>query len=113
MTEQEWLASDEVTKQWISKGCTDCHGTGRIADGKLDSFRLSLLADALEDAGCSVGEVREFNDGGISYWYNEAFPNDHHLTPDRAAVHPLLEHLRSPGPHYRGMWSLDLILGKS
>jgi hypothetical protein len=24
-----------------------------------------------------------------------------------------LEHLRSAGPHYRGMWSLDLILGKS
>lgn len=25
----------------------------------------------------------------------------------------LLEHLRSPGPHYRGMWSLDLVLGKA
>lgn len=25
----------------------------------------------------------------------------------------LLGHLRSPGPHYKGMWSLDLILGKS
>jgi len=24
----------------------------------------------------------------------------------------LLSHLRSPGPHYRGMWSLDLVLGK-
>jgi hypothetical protein len=24
----------------------------------------------------------------------------------------LVAHLRSPGPHYRGMWSLDLLLGK-
>lgn len=24
----------------------------------------------------------------------------------------LLAHLHSPGPHYRGMWSLDLVLGK-
>jgi hypothetical protein len=26
--------------------------------------------------------------------------------------HPLLAHLRSAAPHYRGMWSLDLVLGK-
>ena len=24
----------------------------------------------------------------------------------------LLANLRGPGPHYRGMWSLDLILGR-
>jgi hypothetical protein len=24
----------------------------------------------------------------------------------------VLEHLRSPGPHYRGCWSLDVVLGK-
>jgi hypothetical protein len=39
-----------------------------------------VLADALEDAGCS--------DAG------------------------LLGHLRSPGPHVRGCWALDLVLGK-
>lgn len=27
--------------------------------------------------------------------------------------HAILSHLRSGGPHYRGMWSLDLLLGKS
>ncbi len=43
--------------------------------------RLSVLGDALEDAGC-----------------------------DRA---DLLMHLRSPGPHVRGCWALDLLLGKS
>jgi hypothetical protein len=42
--------------------------------------RLPILADALEDAGCT----------------------------DAA----LLEHLRGPGPHVRGCWALDAILGR-
>ncbi len=46
---------------------------GRFAD-------LLILADALEEAGCTDGE--------------------------------LLGHLRSPGPHVRGCWALDLILGE-
>jgi hypothetical protein len=41
---------------------------------------LPILADALEDAGCT----------------------------DRA----LLDHCRGPGPHVRGCWVIDLILGK-
>jgi len=24
----------------------------------------------------------------------------------------ILDHLRGPGPHYRGCWSVDLILGR-
>jgi hypothetical protein len=48
--------------------------------GRLKRQRLALLADALEDAGCSDAE--------------------------------LLSHLRSPGPHVRGCWALDLVLGK-
>jgi hypothetical protein len=42
--------------------------------------RLPILADALEDAGCTDAD--------------------------------LLDHLRGPGPHVRGCWALDLILGK-
>jgi hypothetical protein len=42
--------------------------------------RLAVLADALEDAGCSA--------------------------PD------LLSHLRGPGPHVRGCWVLDALLGR-
>jgi hypothetical protein len=41
---------------------------------------LPILADALEDAGCTDAE--------------------------------LLGHLRGPGPHVRGCWALDLVLGK-
>jgi hypothetical protein len=43
--------------------------------------RLPLLADALEDAGCTDAE--------------------------------LLGHLRGPGPHVRGCWAVDLVIGKS
>jgi hypothetical protein len=43
--------------------------------------RLPILADALEDAGCSDAQ--------------------------------LLGHLRGPGPHVRGCFALDLLLGKS
>jgi hypothetical protein len=41
---------------------------------------LSVLADALEEAGCTDGE--------------------------------LLSHCRGPGPHFRGCWIVDLLLGK-
>jgi hypothetical protein len=49
--------------------------------GTLDPARLAVLADALEEAGCT--------------------------DPD------LLAHLRGPGPHARGCWAVDLLLGKS
>jgi hypothetical protein len=47
---------------------------------ELDPTRLAILADALEEAGCT----------------------DTHL----------LDHLRSPGPHVRGCWPVDLVLGR-
>jgi hypothetical protein len=52
----------------------------QLPGGHLDAARLAVLADMLEEAGCS--------------------------DPD------LLSHLRSPGPHVRGCWPLDAILGK-
>jgi hypothetical protein len=42
---------------------------------------LPVLADALEEAGCTDSEI--------------------------------LNHCRGPGPHVRGCWVIDLILGKS
>jgi hypothetical protein len=49
--------------------------------GTLDLTRLAVLADALEEAGCT-GQT-------------------------------ILGHLRRPGPHVRGCWVVDLLLGKS
>jgi hypothetical protein len=46
----------------------------------LQPERLTVLADALEEADCKDAD--------------------------------LLEHLRSPGPHVRGCWALDLVLAK-
>jgi len=46
-----------------------------------DFSNLPILADALEEAGCTDVEI--------------------------------LSHLRGPGPHVRGCWALDLILGKN
>jgi hypothetical protein len=51
-----------------------------LPSGELDAPLLAVLADALEDAGCTDAD--------------------------------LLGHLRGPGPHVRGCWALDLILGK-
>jgi hypothetical protein len=51
-----------------------------LPEGHLDSDRLAILADALEDAGCTNAD--------------------------------LLGHLRSPGPHVRGCWAVDLLLAK-
>jgi hypothetical protein len=51
-----------------------------LPEGALDVERLSVLADALEEGGCTEAA--------------------------------LLAHLRSPGPHVRGCWALDLVLGR-
>jgi hypothetical protein len=49
--------------------------------GTFDPDRLSVLADALEDAGCTDATI--------------------------------LDHLRGPGPHVRGCFVIDALLGKS
>ena len=51
-----------------------------LPSGHLDPQRLAVLADALEETGCS----------------------------DEA----ILSHLRGPGPHVRGCWVVDMILGR-
>jgi len=53
----------------------------RLFFGHLDPARLAVLADALDEAGCT----------------------------DAA----LVSHLRAPGPHVRGCWALDAVLGLS
>jgi hypothetical protein len=50
-----------------------------LPSGELDSARLAVLADALEEAGCTDSEI--------------------------------LGHLRGPGPHTRGCWAVDAVLG--
>jgi hypothetical protein len=56
------------------------HDERELPSGHLDPARLAVLADALEEAGCT--------DDGI------------------------VAHLRGPGPHVRGCWALDRLLGR-
>jgi hypothetical protein len=69
-----WLTPDVVS---LAQAAYD---NRTLPAGTLEPERLSLLADALEDAGCDNAD--------------------------------LLAHLRAPGPHVRGCWPLDLLLGK-
>jgi hypothetical protein len=52
-----------------------------LPSGHLEHDRLAILADALEEAGCTDQDI--------------------------------LTHLRAPGPHVRGCWVVDLLLGKT
>jgi hypothetical protein len=51
-----------------------------LPSGHLEPNRLAVLADALEEAGCTEASI--------------------------------LEHLRGPGPHWRGCFPIDLLLQK-
>src|SRR5262249_49649846 len=72
-----WLSWNDGAVVTLAQAASD---ERLLPTGHLDPARLGVLADALEDAGCS----------------------------DEA----ILEHLRDPGPHVRGCWVVDLILGK-
>jgi hypothetical protein len=89
------------------------HGIAQDAYDSRDWGLLPILADALEDAGCPTrvcprcfGEPERCPDC-------VGQPDGCHPKPDCWVPHPILAHLRSPGPHARGCHVLDLILGKS
>jgi hypothetical protein len=78
------VSLDPGWPQWnggtVTKIAQAIYDERQLPSGHLDTTRLAILADALEDAGCDQ--------------------------PD------LLDHLRGPGPHVRGCWVVDLLLGK-
>jgi hypothetical protein len=67
--------------QTVSNLATAAYEERALPSGELDTARLAVLADALEEAGCDNADM--------------------------------LTHCRQPGPHVRGCWVVDLILGKS
>jgi hypothetical protein len=77
VVEATWLRRD---RKRIPKLAQAAYDEREMPTGTLETDRLAVLADALEDAGCEDTD--------------------------------LLNHLRSPGPHVRGCWVLDLLLGK-
>jgi hypothetical protein len=72
-----WLAWNSGT---VVRLAEDAYARRSLPAGHLDSARLGVLADALEDAGCQDAQI--------------------------------LGHLRGPGPHVRGCYIVDLLLGK-
>ena len=107
--------------------CPDCQNRGRIRqdDGSLDPARLAVLSDALEEAGCPTAGSQEEEPllllalhqcpcGNDRYARNYCIDCESILSrlDELRKPHPLLTHLRSPGPHVRGCWALDVILGK-
>jgi hypothetical protein len=75
---RSWLAWNEGT---VSHLAEVAYNERILPSGYLDPAQFAVLADALEEAGCT----------------------------ERA----ILDHLRDPGVHVRGCWSLDLILGRA
>jgi hypothetical protein len=69
-----------VEAAWLARQGGLVEAMARQADEAGDYGVLPVLADALEEAGCTDAD--------------------------------LLGHLRGPGPHVRGCWALDLLLGK-
>lgn len=110
--------------------CARCQGRGTVNDGTLDNDRLAVLADALEEAGCPAQIVVTVTAGmdcpvcGCKGWSRHGAHFDHmrKCTSCKAAswepgeeyhfrtAHPLIEHLRSSGPHYYGCHVLEAIL---
>ena len=72
------LAGHDTTVVRLAQAAYD---ERHLPAGTLDNGRLAVLADALEEAGCTDQDI--------------------------------LGHLRGSGPHVRGCWAVDLILGKS
>jgi hypothetical protein len=77
-TNPAWLAWNGGA---VAKPAQAAYDQRLLPSGELDPARLAVLADALEEVGCSVPDI--------------------------------LDHLRGPGPHVRGCWAVDLLLGKA
>lgn len=103
----------EFTVEWRKREIT------AIARTIYDERRfgdLPILADALEEAGCPPDEKCPACYGsGRTIWQADTPRPDtpHALCGGTGRLpNPLLAHLRGPGPHARGCWALDLVLGK-
>lgn len=88
--------------------CPTCRGTGWLGDGSLDSSRLAILADALEEAGCNDGEL---------LWHLRISKTSSHTRrcgTEFRGCEPNCPKAawEKNGPHYRGCWALDFVLEK-
>lgn len=95
----------------------------RLPDGSLDPFLLALVADALEEAGtsepCIHCQGKGYHQTGLVRCDGEGIHDSRAKIGCIACegsgymTHSIVAHLRSPGPHVRGCWATDPILGRS
>jgi hypothetical protein len=118
--------------------CPVCDGPGTLLEnGRLDPEQLLVLTDALEEAGCPTDvpclkctpNFKTKNGYGLGWVQGHDSAGYFNLGCDSCGgsgllghggkegtgrvANPLLTHLRSPGPHFRGCWALDMVLGKN
>lgn len=112
------LSMFTTEQQHLLVRCDNCNGTCRIEDGTLDPARLAVLADALEEGGCcaicktcgGTGQISQEHPWGDTFVTE--YLTCHDCLGEKFVPHPVVAHLRTPGPHVRGCWALDLTLGK-
>lgn len=97
--------------------CDACAGTGRTGTGLLEADRLAVLADSLEDGGCTDGDLLRHLRGEERCPSCVAIlsPTSGGCWPCRLCGAADWDHcgwLPLAGPHCLGCWSLDLILGR-
>ncbi len=106
-------AYDERGCRWQGRRHDQDEEVGWVDDGTLDNARLAVLSDALEEAGCPM-QVSCTNVNHESL--DEYGPSWGVFGPcslcegTRKVPHPILAHLRGPGPHVRGCHILDALL---
>lgn len=132
-------AYGERGRQWVGRKHDHDEASGWEKSGHLDPFRLSLVTDALEEAGCPQdvdcpgckgrGVVTHEDDHGFFHTGCEKCGGDGEMTwrdgggwgppVDEGGrkgagrlPHPILAHLRGQGPHVRGCQVIDLLTGR-
>jgi hypothetical protein len=78
------FAPVSLNSDWLTPTVTSlarvAYDNRSLPSGELDPSLLAILADALEESGCTNADI--------------------------------LNHCRGPGPHVRGCWVIDFLLGK-
>ena len=93
--------------------CKKCNGTGRIKDGTLDPVTLLVLADALEEAGCDSEEVLRHLRRPTSCKACQSTGEGVDEYTGRVVIPGGCPRCHgNVGPHVRGCWAVDLVLGK-
>lgn len=100
-----WTVAGHATRVIRQVPCQDCGGKGKLSDGILNPIRLAVLSDALEEAGCDSEEL-------LRHLRGERFLGDGYFLTGDPPITSKDGWFPLPGPHVRGCWVVDLLLGK-